>query len=84
MLIAAACCSTECKTCYQYQSAAGETCVSKPYNDPCWGAATRGYCNMLTALVAKYAFNSTVVSARLAVVASALLADQLFHVSVSR
>jgi hypothetical protein len=58
---AAALLYAECKMCYDYQQAAGATCVTKPETAACWGAAKRGYCSMLSALVNSYGMNSTEV-----------------------
>lgn len=48
--------------CYEYQQAAGATCSIKPESAACWGAAKRGYCSMVGALVNKYMLNATEVS----------------------
>eukprot|EP00878_Enallax_costatus_P025675 GHUV01027494.1.p1 GENE.GHUV01027494.1~~GHUV01027494.1.p1 ORF type:complete len:397 (+),score=107.32 GHUV01027494.1:402-1592(+) len=52
----------ECKTCYNYLSAAGETCEQENPSDKCWSAAVRGFCSVRDALADNYGINTTQVS----------------------
>ncbi|WIA21570.1 hypothetical protein OEZ85_000762, partial [Tetradesmus obliquus] len=49
----------ECKQCYGYIDAAGDSCSSKPADNACWGAAKLGYCAMRHALLDGYGMNAT-------------------------
>uniref|UniRef100_A0A383VZN3 Uncharacterized protein n=1 Tax=Tetradesmus obliquus TaxID=3088 RepID=A0A383VZN3_TETOB len=49
----------ECKQCYGYIDAAGDSCSSKPADNACWGAAKLGYCSIRHALLDGYGMNAT-------------------------
>jgi hypothetical protein len=48
--------------CYDYQKDAGITCRTRDASEACWGAAKRGYCHILDALLNSFQLNSTQVS----------------------